>query len=372
MAGKNERLYRRVTFTHQHITLTNTMAIPTPDTQYQLDFLTGLLNTPSPTGYTRAAIEYVEKALSAFPELQLSRTRKGALLATWQGESNDAPRALTAHVDTLGAMVKEIKSNGRLRLTQIGGYAWQTVETEGLTVFTQAGHTIRGCLLLENASVHVHGAEVRENARKDATMEVRLDVRTSSADETRKLGVQVGDFVAFDPRVEVTNGFVRSRHLDDKACVANIVGAIQAMHAAGLKPAQTTHFLFSNYEEVGHGASAGLPNSIVELLSVDMAAVGQGQTSDEFHTTLCVKDSGGPYHHDFSQQMRRLAADNGIDYRVDIYPNYGSDGEAYWRAGGDVAVALIGPGVDASHNYERTHTDALIDTTRWILAYMLS
>jgi putative aminopeptidase FrvX len=203
-------------------------------------------------------------------------------------------------------------------------------------------------------------------------MEVRLDARTTRAEETRQLGIEVGDFIALDPRVEVTNGFIRSRHLDDKACVACIVAAVKAICDAGLKPVQRTHLLISNYEEVGHGAAAGFPADLAELIAVDMAAVGEGQNSDEFHATLCVKDSGGPYHHGLSQKMRQIAEDQGIDYKVDIYPYYGSDGEAYWRAGGDVAVALIGPGVDASHNYERTHLDALIATTQWIIAYLLT
>jgi putative aminopeptidase FrvX len=203
-------------------------------------------------------------------------------------------------------------------------------------------------------------------------MEVRLDAPTSSADDTRALGIEVGDFVAFDPRVEVTNGFIRSRHLDDKACVACIVGAVKALHDAGIAPKQRTHLLISNYEEVGHGASTGFPADLAELVAVDMAAVGGGQTSDEFHATLCVKDSGGPYHYGLSRKLRQLAEENTVPYKVDIYPYYGSDGEAYWRAGGDVAVALIGPGVDASHNYERTHTKAILATTQWILAYLLS
>jgi putative aminopeptidase FrvX len=172
--------------------------------------------------------------------------------------------------------------------------------------------------------------------------------------------------------VELTNGFVRSRHLDDKACVACILAAFKALQDAGLQPVQTVSALISNYEEVGHGASAGFPADLAELLTVDMAAIGDGQTSDEFHATLCVKDSGGPYHHGMSQRMRDLAEAAGIPYKVDIYPYYGSDGEAYWRAGGDVPVALIGPGVDASHSYERTHVDALVATTQWILAYVLS
>jgi putative aminopeptidase FrvX len=139
-----------------------------------------------------------------------------------------------------------------------------------------------------------------------------------------------------------------------------------------LQPSQTTTLHISNYEEVGHGAAAGLPANLAELLVVDMAAVGEGQTSDEFHATLCVKDSGGPYHHGLSERLREVAEQHQIPYKVDIYPYYRSDGEAYWAAGGDVAVALIGPGVDASHNYERTHLEALVATTRWVLAYLLS
>jgi putative aminopeptidase FrvX len=348
------------------------MALPTIDTAYLLEFLTGLLNTPSPTGYAHLAVEYTRQALTAFPDLSLTLTRKGALVAAWPGEHNDAPRALTAHLDTLGAMVKEIKLNGRLKLTRIGGLVWNNVETEGCTVFTRSGKTVRGSLLTTKASSHVYGKEGLKLAREEENMEMRLDARTASEDETRRLGIEVGDYVAFDPRVEITNGFVRSRHLDDKACVACILAAVKALHGAGLRPGQTTYLHFSNYEEVGHGAAAGIPPEVVELLTVDMAAVGEGQTSDEFHTTICVKDSGGPYHHGFSQRLRQLAEDHGIPYKADTYPFYASDGEAFWHAGGDVAVALIGPGVDASHNYERTHLEALLATTEWVTAYLLS
>jgi putative aminopeptidase FrvX len=224
---------------------------------------------------------------------------------------------------------------------------------------------------LSKSSSHVHGAATNETKREDDAMEVRLDAITHNADDTKALGIEVGDFVAFDPRVEVTNGFIRSRHLDDKACVANLVTAVKTMHDAGLKPTQTTYLLISNYEEVGHGASAGFPAEVEELVAVDMAAIGDGQNSDEFHVSLCVKDSGGPYHHGLSTHLRKLADQHAIPYKVDIYPYYGSDGEAYWRAGGDVKVALIGPGVDASHNYERTHMDALVGTTQWVLAYLV-
>ncbi len=348
------------------------MPLPPIDPEFLLTFLSNLLNTPSPTGLAEPAIAFTEQALAAYPELSLKRTRKGALVATWLGDKSDTPRALTAHADTLGAMVKQIKPNGRLMMTKIGGFAWNTVEGEGCTVFTRQGEPIRGSILLNMASGHVYGPKLAETKREDDTMEVRLDARTTSQEETAALGIQVGDFIAFDPRVEITHGFVRSRHLDDKACVACLVAAVKALHDAGQKPAQTIYLHISNYEEVGHGAAAGIPDDATELLSVDMAAVGEGQTSDEFHATLCVKDSGGPYHHGLSQRLRQLAEEHDIPYVVDIYPYYGSDGEAFWRAGGDVAVALIGPGVDASHNYERTHVDALRATTQWVMAYLLS
>jgi putative aminopeptidase FrvX len=346
--------------------------LPPINAEYLLRILVVLLNTPSPTGFAANAIEYVEQIMEDFSFLSISQNRKGALVATWDGSENDSPRGLTAHADTLGAMVKEIKSNGRLKMTRIGGFAWNTVEGEGCTVFTSQGESFRGSILLTKASGHVHGNQVNDLKRDDTNIEVRLDARTADADQTRDLGIQVGDFVAFDPRVEVVNGFIRSRHLDDKACVACICAAIKSIHEAGLQPAQTTTFHISNYEEVGHGAASGFPENLAELVTIDMAAVGEGQTSDEFHATLCVKDSGGPYHHGLNQKMRQLAEEFQIPHKVDIYPYYGSDGEAYWRAGGDVAVALIGPGVDASHNYERTHTEALIATTQWLIAYLLS
>jgi putative aminopeptidase FrvX len=287
-------------------------------------------------------------------------------------ESELPPIALTAHVDTLGAVVKEIKFNGRLRLSRIGGIEWPTVETEGVWIFASNGEKMRGSVLCDTASGHIYGQDMKQTPRDDDHMEVRLDERTLSDKATRGLGIRIGDCVAFDPRVEVTNGFIRSRHLDDKACVANIVSAIKSLADAGRSPTRTVYFHISNYEEVGHGASAGIPHEVAELVTVDMAVVGSGQESDEFSVTLCIKDSGGVYHEGLNKKLRALAEQHGIPYKTDVYRYYGSDGEAFWRAGGDVAVALIGPGIDASHNYERTHTDGLVATTNWILAYLLS
>jgi putative aminopeptidase FrvX len=347
------------------------MPLPKIDTSYMLNFLVGLLNIPSPTGFAGPAVAFVENELAQYKQLKISRTRKGALLVKWEVKSNLPPVALTAHVDTLGAVVKEVKSNGRLKLSGVGGLQWPSVETEGVWIFTSRGEKIRGSVLIDTASGHIYGAKGSETRRDDEHMEVRLDARTSSEEGTRELGINIGDCVAFDPRVELTNGFIRSRFLDDKACVANIVAAIKSMAEAGQSPARSAYFLISNYEEVGHGAAAGIPDDAVELVAVDMAVVGPGQESDEFHATLCIKDSGGPYHEGLNNKLRALAQQHDIPYKTDVYPHYGSDGEAFWRAGGDIAVALIGPGIDASHNYERAHTDGLIATTNWILAYLL-
>jgi putative aminopeptidase FrvX len=195
---------------------------------------------------------------------------------------------------------------------------------------------------------------------------------TRSAQDTRDLGINVGDFVFVDPRVEVSDsGFIRSRFLDDKASVACIYGALAAIRETGLTPPQDVYILIANYEEVGHGGSADFPEDIVELLAVDMGAIGKGQAGDEFSVSICVKDAGGPYHLEMNNKLRRLAEAHNIPYNVDIYVYYASDGTAYWRAGGSARVGLAGPGVDGSHAYERTHKDSLQHTARLLAHYML-
>lgn len=347
------------------------MSVPI-DVDHMVEFLVELLGIASPTGDTDDAILFVQKALSSLP-VALEISNKGFLVGTWEGDREDSPRALTAHVDTLGGMVQEIKENGRLRLTQLGGWTWNSIEGEGVTVFTTNGVRFRGSVLPTSASGHAHTKEERTEKRTGKNMEVRIDARTTSKEETEALGIRVGDIVAFDPRIEVAEtGFIRSRHLDDKAGVAAIYGALTALADAGKQPAQRTTVHISNYEEVGHGAATGFPEDLKELLTVDMAVVAKEQTSDEFSVTICAKDSAGPYHLGLRRRLEALAETNDIAYAVDVYPYYGSDGEAYWRAGGDVAVGLIGPGVDASHHYERTHRKALEETAKLLVAYLLS
>ena len=337
---------------------------------YLQRFLVDLLNTPSPTGDTEYAISFVEGEFQSMG-IPTERTPKGALLAHFEGHRADKPKGLTAHVDTLGAMVQEIKPSGRLKLTALNGVMWPTVESEGVTIATRSGRQVRGSIVFTNGAAHVN-PDAKSAPRTASNLEVRLDERTSSAEETGLLGIEVGDYVYFDPRVETSEaGFIRSRFLDYKACVAALLAAVHAIRQNELTPAQRTTLLISNFEEVGHGGMDGLPDNIVEMLVLDMACIGEGLQGDEFHCSICLKDSSGPYSKNLSERIRTLADQRGIELRPDIYPYYGSDGSAYWRAGGRAEVALIGPGVDTSHGYERTHLDALRDTAQLIAEYLI-
>ena len=346
------------------------MALFEISTDYLKRVLVDLLETPSPTGDTEYAVSFVQGELENMG-VPTERTRKGALLAYMEGLRDDKPRALSAHIDTLGAMVAEVKPNGRLRLAALNGLMWPTVESEGVWVATRSGRQVRGSIVLANGAAHVN-REAKTAERNANSLEVRLDERTTRAEETRLLGVEVGDFVYFDPRTEVSDaGFIRSRFLDDKAGVACALAAVQAIKEGGVTPAQRTTLLISNFEEVGHGGMDGLPEDVDEYVVIDMACIGQGLRGNEFHCSICVADSNGPYSKELSDKLRRLADRQGIDIIPDVYPYYGSDGGAYWRSGGKAPVALIGPGVDTSHGYERTHVDALKDTSELIAEYLI-
>jgi putative aminopeptidase FrvX len=350
--------------------------LPAVDGEYMLQQTAALCRIPSPSGFTHTAMAYVAAELDSLG-IPYHRTVKGALVATLPGgDARQGGRTLSAHVDTLGAMVKEIKEDGRLKLTQIGGYDWSTIEGEYCTVHADGGaKEITGTILTTKASGHVHGRELINLQRDEKSIEVRLDEPVRDDDDVKALGIEVGDFVSFDPRTTITSsGFIKSRHLDDKACVAILLGVARAFmeHGNGRTPAAPSYLFISNFEEVGHGSSAGLPEGTVELIAVDMAAVGQGQTSDEFATTVCVKDSSGPYDFALSRRLIDLARTHDVDYRVDIYPGYASDVSQALRAGWDVRGGLVGPGVDASHSFERMHRTSLEETARLLLAYLLS
>jgi putative aminopeptidase FrvX len=340
------------------------------DTEYLLRVLVDLLNTPSPTGDTEWACGLVQQELEVMG-ITTQRTRKGAVLAELDGFKSDAPRALTAHVDTLGVMVKEIKPSGRLKVTALNGIMWPTIESEGVSIATRSGRQLRGSIVFTNGAAHVN-PRAKDEPRNADNLEVRLDERTSSKEETKLLGVEVGDFVYLDPRVENSDsGFIRSRFLDDKACVACVLAALKALKDSDVTPSQRAYVLISNFEEVGHGGMDGLPENLAEYVVVDMACIGEGLAGDEFHCSICLKDSSGPYSKALSGRLRDVADKRGIDLVPDIYPFYASDGTAYWRSGGRAEVALVGPGVDTSHGYERTHMDALRDTAQLLVEYLV-
>ncbi|MGE7903944.1 M42 family metallopeptidase [Peribacillus sp. NPDC094092] len=336
-----------------------------------VSYIKELVSIPSPSGYTDQAISYAAGFMEQ-RKVPYKITNKGALLATLKGEDDGKHRLLTAHVDTLGAMVKEIKANGRLKLTMIGGFRWNSVEGEYCKIHTGDGAIITGTILINQTSVHVY-KNAGDAKRDDETIEVRIDAVVKTKAETEAIGISVGDFVSFEPRVEVTDtGFLKSRHLDDKASVGILLHIIDLISAGKIKLAYTTHFLISNNEEIGYGGNSNIPEKTVEYLAVDMGAIGDGQSTDEFSVSICAKDSSGPYHYKLRQHLVALAKANAVDYRVDIYPYYGSDASAAIRAGYDVVHGLIGPGIDASHAFERTHVSSLMHTANLILHYIQS
>ncbi len=340
--------------------------------QYMIEAFTSLAQIPSPTGNASKAIQWVQEA---FEQLgyTVTRTNKGSVMVSIKGENDRQHRLLTAHVDTLGAMVKEIKSNGRLRLTNIGGFTWNAVEGEYCQIEAADGRMFTGTILTTQASVHVYGREAGKLERTESVMEVRLDERVTSKQDVLDLGINVGDFVSFDPRVTVTeSGFIKSRHLDDKASVAIILGVMKQLKESGIELPFTTHFYICNNEEIGYGANSNIPEKTVEYLAVDMGAIGEGQTTDEYCVSICAKDSSGPYHYGFRKHLTALAEQLGLNYQVDIYPSYNSDASAALRAGFDIVHGLVGPGVDASHSFERTHRDAFENTGKLLLAYLQS
>ncbi|MEG9296405.1 M42 family metallopeptidase [Mangrovibacillus sp. Mu-81] len=342
-----------------------------PDTSKTIQLIKELVEIPSPSGNTDQIMGFVEEHLSDL-DVEMKRNRKGALIITIQGENTLSHRMLTAHVDALGAMVKEIKADGRLRLSMIGGFRWNAVEGEYCQIETSSGKTYSGTILMHQTSVHVY-KNAGEAKRDETNIEVRIDEKVTNATEVRELGIEVGDFVSFDPRAEITeSGFIKSRHLDDKASVGMLLELIRQIKTKGIVLPYTTHFLISNNEEIGYGGNSNIPPETVEYLAVDMGAIGDGQCTDEYTVSICAKDSSGPYHYGLRKHLVQLAEDNGIDYKVDIYPYYGSDASAAIKAGFDIVHGLIGAGIDASHAYERTHESSILHTENLLWHYVQS
>lgn len=339
------------------------------DIDYVQKTLVELLKIPSCGGYSREIVERVRKEFEAFG-VETRMTNKGALIAEMPGKDSSRAVMLSAHVDTLAAMVREIKDNGRLRLTNIGGYAWGAYEAENATVKTMGGRDFSGVLLPDKASVHIFSDAAREAPRTEDTMELRIDEDVRTKADTEKLGIAVGDFVFFDPKTRITeSGFVKSRYLDDKACVAVLLGAVKYLKEHKIQPSCTTYIYISNYEEMGHGISV-LPEKADEFVALDIGTVGPGHTSDEHCVTIVAKDSRTPYNYELRRKLVELAAEEKIDCRVDVHYRYGSDSSMGALYGLDTNFACFGPGVDATHHYERTHRDALVNTLKLAVKYI--
>ena len=328
-----------------------------------------LLAIDSPSGYTQKAADWVKEAFSSLGfDAQL--TTKGGVLVTLGGADEKDALLLEAHTDTLGAMVAEVKANGRLRLTPLGGMRAENAETENVRVHTRTGRIIEGTVQLCNASVHVNG-QYGETKRSFDTVEAVLDEDVKTADETRALGVEVGDIVCFEPRTRITSsGYIKSRFLDDKLSVGVLLGLAKYLHDTGKTPARRVYAHITVYEEVGHGGAGSVPCGVSEAISVDMGCVGDGLSCTEKQVSICVKDSGGPYSYEVVGKLIDAAKREGASYALDVYPHYGSDVEATLGAGSDIRHGLIGPGVYASHGYERSHVDGVENTLRVLKGYL--
>ena len=328
-----------------------------------------LLSIDSPSGYTAKAAAWVKEAFEKLGFIA-ALTAKGGVLVDLGGEDAADGLLLEAHVDTLGAMVAQVKGNGRLRLTPLGGMNANNAEAENVWIYTRSGKVIDGTLQLCNASVHVNG-DYNAAKRSFDTVEVVLDEDVSSGEDARKLGIEVGDIVCFEPRTRRTkSGYLKSRFLDDKLSVGILLGFAKYLRDNEITPARKTYVHVTVYEEVGHGGSASLPVGVTEAISVDMGCVGDGLQCTERQVSICAKDSGGPYSYEVVGKLISAAKATGADYAVDVYPYYGSDVEATLRSGADIRHGLIGAGVYASHGYERSHIDGVYNTLKVLAGYL--
>ncbi len=328
-----------------------------------------LLAIDSPTGFTHQAAAWVKAEFESLG-FAAALTAKGGVLVDLGGVDAQDGLLLQAHADTLGAMVATIKGDGRLTVTPLGGMNANNAEAENVRLYTRSGKVYEGTLQLCNASVHVNG-EYATTKRAFPAMEVVLDEDVHSPEEIRSLGIEVGDIVCFEPRTRITaSGYIKSRFLDDKLSVGILLGFAKYLSDHHIVPGRKTWVHITVYEEVGHGGSASVPAGVTEAISVDMGCVGDGLTCTERQVSICAKDSGGPYSYAVVGKLIEAAKAQGADYAVDVYPYYGSDVEATLRAGCDLRHGLIGAGVYASHGYERSHLDGILNTLKVLRGYL--
>jgi putative aminopeptidase FrvX len=336
--------------------------------EYIIETIGKLVNIPSPSGFAHKAITFVKQEAESFG-YSCSLNQKGGLVIHVPGKCEETI-GLSAHVDTLGAMVRSIKSDGTIRFTSVGGFTMQSIEGSYCTIHTREGSEYEGTILANSPSVHTFD-DARTLERKEANMHIRLDEIVKSDEDVKKLGIDTGDYVSFDPKFSYTkSGFIKSRHLDDKASVGVLLGLLKEMSEGGLQPQKTIEILISNYEEVGFGASY-LPEAITEFVAVDMGALGDDLNGTEYAVSICAKDSSGPYDYELTTRLINIAKEKKLDYAIDIFPHYGSDVSAALHGGNNIKGALIGQGIHASHGMERTHKTALSNTLELLKGYVL-
>lgn len=321
-----------------------------------------LVHIDSPSGYTKDACTFIFDLLKSYGWSPMY-TAKGAVVCNL---GDDPTLVVAAHTDTLGAIVSKIDSNGSLKISNVGGLLLPSYEGCYCRIHTLDGKTYTGTLLLDNPAVHVN-RESGATKRELSNMHIRIDEEVSDAKDVQKLGIDIGDFICFEPYyTETPSGFIKSKFMDNKASCYVLFEVARLLKGKNV-PVQ---LFFSNYEEVGHGAAAGYAATIEEMLCLDMAVVGSNQAGNETKCSICAKDSTGPYDYEMRKTLMGLAKKNKIDVCQDIYPYYGSDGSAALRAGHDFRVALIGMGVSASHGIERTHKKGIQATIDLCMAYI--
>jgi peptidase M42 family hydrolase len=345
--------------------------LPEPDLEYMQKVLLEMLAIPSPTGFTDTIVRYVAERLEEIG-IPFEMTRRGTIRGTLKGKQSSPDRAVSAHLDTIGAIVRTVQDNGRLGLAPVGCWSSRFAEGSRVSVFTDNG-VIRGSVLPLMASGHAFNTEVDRLPISWDHVELRLDAYSATRADCESLGVSVGDFVAFDPLPEFTeSGHISARHLDDKAGVAALLASLKAIVESGIEPEIDCHPLFTITEETGSGAAAALPWDVSEFVGIDIAPVAPGQQSSEHAVSVAMQDSGGPYDYHLSRQLLRLAGTHEIPVRRDLFRYYHSDAQSAITAGHDIRIALLAFGCDATHGYERTHIDSLAALARLLSAYMLS
>lgn len=336
--------------------------------EYVLKVAKEILEFDSPTGFCFDIMDKIKGLVEAFG-YGFETTNKGCGIITIKGKSEENVIGLSAHVDTLGAMVRSITNKGTVKFTLLGGPIVPTLDGEYCTIRTREGKKYTGTFLSTSPAAHVF-EDSSSKKRDPKNMEIRIDENVNSKSDVQNLGICPGDFIFIDTKTIITeSGFIKSRFIDDKGSVSCLMGLLELFSRQKIVPKYTTKILISTYEEVGHGASY-IPNDICEMIAVDMGCIGDDMSCSEYDVSICAKDSGGPYDYNMVTKLVNLAKENELKYAVDIYPMYGSDVGAALKGGNNIRGALIGPGVSASHGMERTHYNAFENTIKLLYLYL--